>query len=106
MHFSEFIFYCKKWELAKGKGYKADACEHGRNLEEWSSTPTNSVHPLQVTSQSSHTAAQTLPTFTLKLFLLWRFSSDLGGTVISHSFYAKTESQVLRQTEKGCSSIH
>lgn len=108
MHFSEFVFYSARCELAKRKGYRTDACQHGRNLEERSLALANSVQPLQVTSHKARAATQLqrpLSTFTLKLFLPWRSLGDLRGAVVSCGCYAKTGFQLLKQRETGYSSM-
>lgn len=109
MHFSEFVFYSTRCDLARGKGYRTDACQHERNLEERSLALANSVHPLWVTSHKAGAATQLqrpLPTFALKLFLPWRSLGDLRGTVVSCGCYAKTGFHLLKQTETGYSRMH
>lgn len=104
MHFSELVFYSARCELDRGKGYRTDACQHGRKLEEWSLALANSVHPLQVTSHKAGAVTQLqtpLPIFTLKLFLPWRSLGDLRGAVVSCGCYAKTGFQLLKQIETG-----
>jgi len=93
------VFYSARCELARGKGYRTDACQHGRNLEEQSLSPANSVYPLQVTSHKAGAATQlhrSLPTFALKLFLLRRSLGDLRGAVVPCGRYAKTGFQLLK----------
>lgn len=75
MHFIEFVFYFAWCELARWKGYRTDARQHGRNLEKWFLALANLVHALQVTSQKAGAATQLqrpLPIVMLKLFLPWK----------------------------------
>lgn len=79
MHFSEFgVSFSARCELARGRGYRTDSCQHGRKLEEWSLARVNSAHPLQVTSHKSGAVTQLQrPLPTLKLFLSWMSLGDL-----------------------------
>lgn len=109
MLLSEFVFYFAWHELARWKGYRADARQHGRNLEEWFLALANLVHLLQVTSQKAGAATQLqspLPIVMVKLFLPWRFLCDLRGAVVTCSCYAKTGFPLLKQRETGYSSMH
>lgn len=106
MHFSEFVFYFAWRELARWKGYRTEAHQHGRNLQEWFLALANLVHPLQVTSQKSGAATQLqspLPIVMMKLFLPWRSLCDLRGAVVACSCYVKTGFPLLNQRETGYS---
>lgn len=71
MYSSEFVFYSSRCELDRGKGYRTDSDQCGRNLEEWSLALANSVRSLQVTAHKAGAARQLqrpLPIFKLNLF--------------------------------------